>query len=113
MKPSATIDLFIQLAKLYVRRNGLLIIPRRDTLAFLNETGTTIKDVIHIIKHLDPSMCFDGPEADRDQRRADAWTVAEFSPTWRRKKLYLKISINLSTKRCKCLSIKPYQEHRK
>lgn len=57
---------------------------------------------------LKPEDCFDGPEADRDSRFADKWTVAEFSPTYRMEPLYLKLSIRIDVERVKCLSVKAY-----
>ena len=63
-----------------------------------------------VILSLGPEDCFDGPEADRDARFADKWTVAEFSPTFRNEKLYLKVSIRVDIERAKCLSVKAYIE---
>ena len=107
LKPKASIELFLQLAKLIVRNRGIIFVPRKESKAFIEDNGLSTRDVIGIILRLTTRDCFDGPEADRDQAKADYWTVAEFNPRWRSKRLYLKISINLSAKRCKCLSIKP------
>ena len=66
----------------------------------------------NVILSLKPEDCFDGPEADRDPRYAEKWTVAEFSPTYRGELLYLKTSIRVGTERAKCLSVKAYVERR-
>lgn len=110
MKPTASIELFLELAKLYVRRHGILLIPRPATISFLETQGLSITDVEETVCRLTTSDCFDGPEPDRDSKHSQEWTVAEFNPIMKRRRVYLKISINVAAKRCKCLSIKPYRD---
>lgn len=110
LKPKASIELFLQHAKTYVNDSGIIFVPRSDSKAFLDSHELTVKAIELIIDSLTFHDCFDGPEPDRDAWRSDAWTVAEFNPVWKGTRLYLKISINTKARRCKCLSIKPYQE---
>lgn len=65
-----------------------------------------------VILSLKPEDCFDGPEADRDPRYADKWTVAEFAPSFSGESLYMKMSIRVDVERAKCLSVKAYVERR-
>lgn len=110
LKPKASIELFLRLAKQFTKDRGVILVQRKEGRAFLETNGLSTKDVNEMILQLSVSDCFDGPEADRDKSLADSWTVAEFNPVWRTSRLYLKISINLSAKRCKRLSIKPYRD---
>ena len=72
------------------------------------DRGMSLDILSDVILSLRPEDCFDGPEADRDPRFADKWTVAEFSPTYCMEPLYLKLSICADVERVKCLSVKAY-----
>ena len=109
MKQKASIVLYLNAMKKYVRDNGVILVPRDQNIEFMAERGMTMEDLKGIIFCLETCDCFDGPEPDRDERYAD-WTVAEFSPTFQGERLYLKTSIKVSAERCKCLSVKLYAE---
>ena len=109
MKPRASIALYLNSMKRYVRDNGIILVPRDQNDEFMAERGMTVEDLKGIIFRLSPEDCFDGPEPDRDGRFA-GWTVAEFSPEFEGERLYLKTSIRVSAERCKCLSVKLYAE---
>lgn len=104
------IALFLLRAKAIVQEGVFILVPRAQNEEFMADVGWSIDDLKRLILGLDPSECFDGPEADRDPRFADNWTVAEFSPTACGKTLYLKISIRSDPDVCKCLSVKLYRE---
>lgn len=109
MKPQASIALYLIMMKRFVRDNGVIFVPRDQSIEFMAERGMTVEDLRGIIFSLQTSDCFDGPEPDRDGRFPD-WTVAEFCPVFEGERLYLKTSIKVSAERCKCLSVKLYTE---
>lgn len=110
MKAPAQIALFLSQTKAFVEENGILLVERSASLQFLADRGMTLRDLEIAILSLSVSDCFDGPEPDRDPRFCQHWTVAEFSPLVGEEKLYLKISIRIDARRCKCLSVKLYSE---
>lgn len=71
------------------------------------ERNMSASQLENLLLSLEPSDCFDGPEADRDPNYQE-WTVAEFCPHYYGEQLYVKLSIRVSKRRCKCLSIKLY-----
>lgn len=110
MKQTAQISLFLAHAKAFAEEREIIFVDREQSLAFLGARGMSIDDLKQIILRLTVQDCFDGPEADRDPKYHENWTVAEFSPIYGREKLYLKISIRLDNRRCKCLSVKLWTE---
>ena len=100
--------LFLMQAKRFIERNGLILVSREQSLAFMAERNITMSDLRSLILGLEPGDMFDGPEPDRDPRFAEKWTVAEFSPKYRGETLYVKLSIRTDRERCKCLSVKLY-----
>lgn len=112
MKPEASIELFLELARRYVRERGVIIVPRASIERFMRASDMTPLDLETLILTLRSRDCFDGPEPDRDPSRAELWTVAEFRAFWEERALYLKISVGTRARRCKCLSIKPYETKR-
>lgn len=110
MKYPDQISLFLAQAKACIEEHGLIFIDREESLAFLTARGMSIYDLVQIIMRLTLHDCFDGPEADLDPKYSSNWTVAEFSPVHDGKKLYLKISIRMDKRRCKCLSVKLWTE---
>lgn len=112
MKPEASIELFLELARRYVRERGVIIVPRASIERFMRASDMTPLDLETLILTLRPRDCFDGPEPDRDPSRAELWTVAEFRAFWEERALYLKISVSTRARRCKCLSVKPYETTR-
>ena len=94
MKPKASIELFLRLAKQFTKEKGLYLIPRPASIDFMEMYGLSPQDVEIILLALSVSDCFDGPEPDNNPAHARYWTVAEFNPMWH----------------CKCLSIKPYRD---
>lgn len=112
MKPTASIDLFLRLLKQFVEKNSFVLVDREATRQFMASRSMSMDMLTNVILSLRPEDCFDGPEADRDPRYADKWTVAEFSPTHRGELLYLKMSIRVDVERAKCLSVKAYVERR-
>lgn len=110
MKQPAQISLFLAHAKAFVEERELIFVDREQSLAFLAARGISIDDLKQIIMKLTLQDCFDGPEPDRDPRYFENWTVAEFSPTHNGEKLYLKISIRIDRRRCRCLSVKLWTE---
>lgn len=112
MKPEASIELFLELARRYVRERGVIIVPRASIERFMRASDMTPLDLETLILTLRPRDCFDGPEPDRDPSRVELWTVAEFRAFWEERALYLKISVSTRARRCKCLSIKPYETKR-
>lgn len=106
MKHSAQIALFLQQMKEFVQSNGLLLVERSASKAFMASYGMTLADVIELVLSLETQDCIDGPEPDRDPRFCEHWTVAEFAPLYNTEKLYVKLSIRMDVERCKCLSIK-------
>ncbi|WP_172136212.1 hypothetical protein [Adlercreutzia sp. ZJ473] len=112
MKPTALIELFLRQLKQYVEKNSFVLVDREVSKRFLASRGMSMDMLTDVILSLKPEDCFDGPEADRDPRFADKWTVAEFSPIYRGELLYLKMSIRVDVERAKCLSVKAYVERR-
>ena len=112
LKPEASIELFLELARRYVRERGVIIVPRTSIERFMRASDMTPLDLETLILTLRPRDCFDGPEPDRDPSRAELWTVAEFRAFWEEHALHLKISVSTRARRCKCLSIKPYETKR-
>lgn len=112
MKPEASIELFLELARRYVREHGAIIVPRASIERFMRASDMTPLDLETLILTLRPRDCFDGPEPDRDPSRTELWTVAEFRAFWEERALHLKISVSTRARRCKCLSIKPYETKR-
>lgn len=110
MKPKAYIELFLRLAKQFTKEKGLYLIPRPASIDFMEMYGLSPQDVEIILLALSVSDCFDGPEPDNNPAHARYWTVAEFNPMWHGTRIYFKISINMKTRSCKCLSIKPYRD---
>ena len=109
MKMEAQIGLFLAMVKHAVEENGVILVPRDESMRFLAERGMTVRELEGIILSLEWRDCFDGPEPDRDSRYHD-WTVAEFCPTYDEEKIYLKLSVKVQDDRCKCLSVKVYTE---
>ena len=72
--------------------------------------GMSMDMLKDVILSLEPEDCFDSPEADRDVRFSDKWTVAELSPTYRNEKLYLMMSMRIDAGLANCLSVKAYIE---
>ena len=112
MKPVSLIELFLRLLKQYVEKNSFILVDRKASLQFMASRGMSTDMLTDVILSLSPKDCIDGPEADRDPRFADKWTVAEFSPTYRGELLYLKMSIRVDNERVKCLSVKAFVERR-
>lgn len=112
LKPEASIELFLELARRYVREHGAIIVPRASIERFMRASDMTPLDLETLILTLRPRDCFDGPEPDRDPSRTELWTVAEFRAFWEERALHLKISVSTRARRCKCLSIKPYETKR-
>ena len=112
MKPTASIELFLCQLKQYVEKNSFTLVDRKESLQFMASRGMSMRMLTDVILSLSPRDCIDGPEADRDPRYADKWTVAEFSPSFRGELLYLKMSIRVDVERAKCLSVKAYVERR-
>lgn len=112
MKPAAFIEFFLRQLKQYVEKNSFILVDREASKQFMASMGMSMDMLTNVILSLRPEDCFDGPEADRDPRYADKWTVAEFAPTYRGKLLYLKMSIRIDAERAKCLSVKAYVERR-
>lgn len=110
MKVAQQIALFLHCLKSFVEKNGFVYVPREGSDKFMADRNMTYDELKGVILSLEVSDCFDGPEQDRDAKYADKWTVAEFSPTYRDEKLYLKLSIRMDTERAKCLSVKLYTE---
>ncbi len=110
MKTPQQINLFLHNLKCFVEKNGLIIVPRQASIAYMAQRNITPGLLEQIVLQLEASDCFDGPEPDRDPRYADNWTVAEFSPSYSNEKLYLKLSIRMDARRAKCLSVKLYTE---
>lgn len=104
--------LFLQLAKEFIEKNGIILVPREQNLSFMAERGMTMDDLKQVIFSLEPKDIFDGPERDRDPRFSEKWTVAELSPEYDGETLYLKLSIRVDNERCKCLSVKLYVDRR-
>lgn len=107
MKPIA---LFLHQMKSIVKDNGFIFVEREASLKFMADFNLTMGQLEDVIMGLEPRDCFDGPEADRDPRYSEHWTVAEFSPEAFGETLYLKMSIRIDVRRCKCLSVKLYRE---
>lgn len=110
MKTPQQINLFLHNLKCFVEKNGLTIVPRQATREYMAERNITPETLTQIVLQLEAKDCFDGPEPDRDPKRADNWTVAEFSPSYCNEKLYLKLSMRMEAERAKCLSVKLYTE---
>lgn len=91
-----------------VETRGFLLVPREESQQFLADANMTISQLQAVLMELSPRDCFDGPERDRDPKYYK-WTVAEFKPLFRGVSLYLKVSINMEKRRCKCLSVKLWQ----
>ncbi len=108
MKATAFIELFLRELKRFVEKNSFILVNREASRQFMASRGMSVSMLTDVILSLRPEDCFDGPEADRDSRFADKWTVAEFSPTYRGEMLYLKMSIRMDAERAKCLSVKAY-----
>ena len=100
--------LFLHQAKMFVEKNGFILVAREQSSAFMAERGMTMDDLRRVILALEPKDMFDGQEPDRDPRYSEKWTVAEFSPEYDGETLYLKLSIRVDVERCKCLSVKLY-----
>lgn len=109
MQPSNSTALFLMELKRFVEKNGFIFVNREASLRFISEHNMTMAELKEVILGLEVKDCFDGPEPDRDPKRA-AWTVAEFSPTHCGEKLYLKLSIRMDAERAKVLSVKLYTE---
>lgn len=112
MKPTAFIELYLHKLKEFVEKNSFILVEREATKQFMASRGMSMNSLTDVILSLSPEDCFDGPEADRDPRYAEKWTVAEFSPDYRGETLYLKMSIRMDAERVKCLSVKAYVEKR-
>ena len=110
LKQPAKISLFLQQMKSIVEENGFIFVEREASVQFLADRNMTVAQLEDIILSLCSTDCFDGPEPDRDDRFKDRWTVAEFSPQACGEKLYLKLSIRIDARRCKCLSVKLFSE---
>lgn len=101
--------MFLAIAKRAVEEHGVILVERAASMQFLADRNMTVEELEDVILSLRAADCFDGPEADRDERFPE-WTVAEFSPTHCGDKLYLKLSVKVQSNRCKCLSVKLYAE---
>lgn len=112
MKPAAFIELFLRQLKHYVEKNSFILADREASKQYMASRGMSMETLTNVILSLTSEDCFDGPEADRDPRYADKWTVAEFSPSYQGELLYLKMSIRVDVERAKCLSVKAYVERR-
>ena len=112
MKPRALIELYLRQLKEFVEKNSFILVDREATRRFMADRGMSMGMLKDVILSLKPEDCFDGPEADRDSKYADKWTVAEFAPGYRDETLYLKMSIRVDIERAKCLSVKAYVERR-
>lgn len=110
MKLTAFIELYLRQLKAFVEKNSFILVEREATKQFMASKGMSMGMLTDIILSLGPEDCFDGPEADRDPRFADKWTVAEFAPDYLGERLYLKMSIRVDVERAKCLSVKTYIE---
>ena len=104
--------LFLRQVKLFVEKHGFILVPREQNISFMAEHGMTVADLRRVMHSLETKDMFDGPEPDRDPRRAEKWTVAEFSPEYEKETLYLKLSVRTDVERCKCLSVKLYVDRR-
>ena len=98
--------------KRIVEERGFIFVDREKSRQFLIEANMNNDQLTAVILGLSVGDCFDGPESDRDPRYAANWTVAEFRPTYKGQRLYLKMSIRHDPDYCKCLSVKPYLEER-
>lgn len=112
LKPEASITLFLELARRFVREHGVIIVPRASTERFMRASDMTPLDLETLILALRPCDCFDGPEPDRDPLRSEHWTVAVLRTPWEGRALYLKVSVSTRARRCTCLSVKPYETTR-
>lgn len=112
MKPTAAVELFLRQLKRYVEKNSFILVNREATREFMASRSMSMDMLTDIILQLNTGDCYDGPEADRDPRYADKWTVAEFAPEYCGERLYLKMSICIDYERAKCLSVKAYVERR-
>lgn len=112
MKPAASIKLFLRQLKQYVEKHSFILADREASKRFMASRGMSMAMLTDVILSLRPEDCFDGPEADRDPRYADKWTVAEFSPTYCGELLYLKMSIRIDVERAKCLPVKAFVDRR-
>ncbi len=110
MKTPQQISLFLLYLKKFVEKNGLIVVPRKATIEYMSERNVTPEVLKQLVLRLEAKDCFDGPEPDRDPKRAGNWTVAKFSPSYRNEKLYLKLSVRMDAERAKCLSVKLYTE---
>lgn len=110
MKLNSPISLFLFKMKDIVEKNGFIFVEREQSLQFLADRNMSVDELKEVMLSLETRDCFDWPEADRDPRFAENWTVAEFSPTHCGERLYLKVSIRTDKERCKCLSVKLYTE---
>lgn len=110
MKQTGLISLFLAQAKEFAEERPIIFVERDENIAFLSERGMTVENLEEIILGLSFKDCFDGPEPDRDPKYSEHWTVAEFSPTHNGEKLYLKLSVRVDKRRCKCLSVKLWIE---
>ena len=110
MKYPAQISLFLAQAKQYVESNGIYFAEREQSISFLAARGLMLEDLETLILTLTVTDWVKGPEPDYDPAYADKWTVAVFSPDWNGEKVYLKLSIRVDAKRCKCLSVKLWSE---
>ena len=108
MKPIASIELFLRQLKNFVEKNSFVLVDRKASMQLMADRGMLLDTLRDVILSVRPEDCFDGPEADRDPRFADKWTVAEFAPTYHNETLYLKLSIRVDVGRVKCLSVKAY-----
>lgn len=102
--------LFLAQVKVFVEKNGFVLVKRDQNLRFMAERGMTMDDLKGLILSLETSDMFDGPEPDRDPKYSERWTVAEFSPEYEGETLYLKLSVRIDAERCKCLSVKLYRD---
>lgn len=110
MKPRASVELFLQQMKEIVREKNFILVDRKESMQYLADFQMSIPRLREVILALEAKDCFDGPEPDRDPRFARKWTVAEFDPLNFGQRLYLKLSISITDKQCKCLSVKLYKE---
>lgn len=109
-RDDSQIGLFLFRIKDIVQNGIIQIIPREQNLDFMGERGVSQDEVLDIITALTVDDCFDGPEADRDPKWSDKWTVAEFGPATEYGKLYLKLSICCDDLLGKVISVKLYAE---
>ncbi len=104
--------LFLAQLKRFVTESSIILVRRRASLKFMADRGMTPTMLEEIILSLEVEDCFDGPERDRDPRFADNWNVAEFSPSFKGEKFYLKLSIRVDKRQAKCLSVHAFSERR-